>query len=354
MIKIKNKYGLINIISKFIKWFLGAVILIFGVVVYTPEYNGTTDIAGWKEFFYKEFKFEPTLMILLIIGGVVLAIIAQLIELVTKKIMLLHNDINEKQKCIDNLNSRLGIAISNSIKANSKNKISEVMDLFMSNYGNIISIQLYEYIEIKHKKSIKYEIKPTNYYLTRNGQVANLIHEQYTISDKLVKKYKKIKEQYDNGDEECMIKYIKNLTEQLNNKSNNKNRITEDSLNKYSLLTLATQHFLNDVGFKNENLEETFVSELNHVKRTGFLRGILYEKYFKFIHFGDSYKGKRIYITKCLPIENKKHMFVMIFSPEIIEMDGLGDYLDDLGEKFYKILSEKTQLVYNNIIESTM
>lgn len=358
MVKIKDMYSKINKFAMFIKWIVPIVATIFSAVVYTPEYNGKTvgkaEIPGWKELFNHTIKLEPSVLLIIIVISALIALIALIIELITKNMIFLYNEIDQKQKSIDDLNIRIGTVISNSIKTDSKNKILEVMDIFMSNYSSIISIQLYEYIENKDGKMLKYEIKPTNYYHTRNGHVANLIHEQYNISEKLIKKYKNVKANYDNGNEDCILQYIKDLTEQLNKKAKNKNRITEDSLNKYSLLTLATQYYLNGVGFKNENLDETFVEELNQVKRTGFLRGILHGKYCKFVHCGDSYKGKRIYITKCLPIENKNHMFVMIFNPEIIEKDGLGDYLDELGEQFYKLLSERTKIVYNDIIKSAI
>lgn len=339
--------GLIGLIS--------AMAVIFSVLVYTSEYNLPVEgekaftLQGIKPFLDFPINITCSLLLLLIVAIVSIIVILIIRIRVISKYIDDGEKIEEYKDSIDVLKEKLVSNITSTIQQDTKDKIVRVIETFLSNYSNIISIQLYECLESRNKTKIIYEIKPTPYQKTREGQVANLIHEKYSVSESLISRFEEVKDGYNKGNSKVMVGYIRDLTNQLAKKSKNKNRLTEDALNKYSLLTLSTQYFLNDVSFKIDSIDPVYVEELNKMKRTGFLRGILHGKYYKFLHHGDSYKGKRIYITKCLSIESRKHMFVIILTPEEISKDGLGDYLDEIGGKFYKLLSDETKLVYNEV-----
>lgn len=361
----------INKIAKTIKRVVSILAAVFGIVVYSTEYTGTESRIGWKDTLDKQIYFEHSILFVSVMIVLTIILISFLVQALTDYMIKLSNDtilkdneINklkeghfvelnkisqEKQKEVDRLNDRLSKHVDDTYKKDSKFKIFSVMDDFMSNYGEIIAIQLYECKHFKENGDNKYEINPTNYYRTRVGQVANLIHERYTISEKMVQNYIHVRDEYKKGNDTIILNYIKTLTEQLVKKTKYQ-RVTEEIFNKYLLLTLVLQDYLDDLGYKIDSIDENFVQKISEYKRSGFMKGVLYGKYFKFLNTGNSCKGKRIYITRCLPIESREHMFVIIFEPNIIERKKYGDYLDKIGEQFYNTLSQKTNLVYNDII----
>lgn len=319
--------------------------IIFGFFVYTVEYENKI-----KAFFNTKVPINLSILLwgLIFMGllwgisGIGIIVTNQLINLKQE------NDSYESKNLV--LQERLSKQINMSFRENSKDQIISVIDKLLSNYSEVISVQIYECNKSKHKNMNNYEIKPTLYYKTREGHVANLIHERYCISDTLIDRFKVAKERCDSGDDKFIVKYIEVLTKELQKKACNNKKITEDTLNKYSLLILAMQCYLGENSFKLNNINEAFIAKLNELKRTGFLRGLLHGKYYKFRKEGNSHKGQRIYITRCIDIESKKHMFVIIINPDGIR-EGLGNYLEEIGEKFYQLLLNNTNLIYNEVMD---
>lgn len=345
----------INRLTNFLLTVIGAVVIVFGIFVYSTEFSGEgKQNKGLDEGFFRQIRtYELSNLTSLIIIGIILCIILFVVKVTTSKILRLEEQAKNLVVYQESTSSKLTEIVDNITVEHGKNKILELMNTFMGNHSEIISIQLYEYHERKKGSKVEFEIKPTGIYQTRAGEVANLIHEIYCINDKQIAEYRKIIKDYENEKnkktETAILNYIKKLTQQLSKKAKNKDRNTVDSLNKYVLLTLTTQYFLDDVTFRNENLDTEFIKELNNQKRTGLFRGIIHNNYYKFIHTGESHKGKRVYVTRCLPIENKKHTFIIVFDPSISKKDGFGDYLNEIGDQFYNLLSDKTEVVYNDI-----
>lgn len=331
---------------KVINGLIGIIIFvstIFGVFVYSKEYN---DVV--KEILDRSFILEISYLTTIIIIGVLILVILCIFRGIYKQNLNYLTQIDNKNNKILRLKESQGSLTSSYIGNDSKEKILDVIDGMMSNNSDIIAIQMYECIECKHNRYITYEVKPTPYFKVQDGHQVNLIHEKYSIHQSLVKEYNDIKQKYDNGDNESIILYIKKLTDNLIENSKEHNlKITDQIVNELSLLMLTMQNYLGQLSFKFESLDEDFIKKIDDYKRTGFLKGILNDNYCKFIHSGNSYKGQRVYVTKCLPIENRNHMFVIVLNSEVIKREKLGDYLDDIGKKFYDFLSDKTKLVYN-------
>ncbi|MEB8670574.1 hypothetical protein P4G73_27195 [Bacillus cereus] len=85
-----------------------------------------------------------------------------------------------------------------------------------------------------------------------------------------------------------------------------------------------------------------------NIKRTGFLRSVLEDDFYKFNHEGNSAKVDRIYITKCVPIENELFMFVISVNGKIIPKTDWNNSLDKIGKKFYEILNYDLKVVKND------
>lgn len=353
----KNKLNNINNVSKTILWILGILfVLFFGIFVYTPEYNGTEgeqntySYKGLKIFLNTMINIPISRIMLILITILILFILAKIINVICEKFF----DLGNKLKMSENenliLKEKLDKHLDDNIEQDKKAEIIEKMKLLIINFPDIISIQIYECTKSKKNSMVEFEVKPTKYYYTKQNEVANLINERYHISESLINEYQKIKDFYNNGNYDELEKYIKKLIDRLNNKfRKNPNNITDSIINDYSLLTLALQLDFNEVSFTIDELDTEFEKKINNAKRNGFLRGIIENTFYKFVHNGDSNKGKRIYITRCLDIENIPHMFVIVLQPSFQKNNYFDEVSNEIGETFYNMLENDLNLVYNDI-----
>ncbi|MGE5630885.1 MAG: hypothetical protein ACM3TR_07285 [Caulobacteraceae bacterium] len=341
-------------IYRFILWFNGVfLVTAFGIFVSMPEYSGTGGTEhytglyrGFRLYLNKILTFQLSTIAAIALGLALISFVVWVLLYYSDRTEKLLNRITELESERLQLSAHITSLAYANTNRNEKDKIVDIMETFLSNYNDIISIQLYEYNEAKISRNIHYEIKPTPYYYTSSASVANLVHEKYIIPERLLIQYKKVREMYKEGHYDILEKYIKSLIEQLKKKEQTRH-ITEDAINKYVLLTLALQLDFDELSFKISELNPEFQDTLNRAKRTGFLRGIIESNYYKFCHLGDSMKGRRIYITKCFSLESKPHMFVIVLHPDVINREDYSDYIDYIGEKFYDILSKELNIVYN-------
>lgn len=356
--KQKNKYFYIDKISKIITWIIVTLIVIFfGIFVYTPEYNGTENnqnsmylYKGLKTYLNKIVNFELSILMISLIILILLLIITQIIQKICGDYLNLKDNIRTIEEENLHLKEKLKEDYSRYNEKDKKEEIIKKMNMLMSNFSDIISIQMYECIESKKKSLIEFEIRPTKYYYTKSNEVANLIHEKYSISECSINEYLKIKEAYNKGDYDLLEEYIKKLVTKLQNKFlKNPQKITEAIINDYCLLTLALQLDFDEVAFTIDGLNSDFQKRINKAKRNGFLRGVIEKNFYKFTHLGDSNKGNRVYITRCLDIESIPHMFVIILQSSFANNEYFDDIANEIGEAFYKMLENDLDLVYNNI-----
>ena len=355
----------------------GFIGVVFGVLVCSPEYNGTNNKPGLKDYLAKEINidFSLSLFLFILISTLILLAVIHLLKyifmniirkdeellsekkLLTDKISECNKKINETETTINNLNKEVEIRerklnnyIERLLVKDKRAQIIKVIEDFVANYDDIIAIQLYECKKEKASGYISYEIVQTPYSYTRSGKVANLINEKYRIREELLIEYNQAIYALKIGNSKALLEYIKKMNQKMQRYAKY-NRVTENIYNMFILLSLALQNYLGEVGFKIDNIDENFINNINQYKRSGIIKGLIHRNYYKFYHKHIGHKEERVYVTKCLPIENRSHLFVIILEPEKNKTKAYGDYLDHMGENFHKLLSTKTDLVYNDIKE---
>jgi hypothetical protein len=349
-----NKKNHLNNISKFLIWSIAVLLpIFFGIFVYTPEYNGSEKSTDPK-YLYKGIKTTLNFIMdirisrisIILIFLIILLIISIIVQNLLKEFHKLNSELENSNQEKLNLKSDLNKLFDNNIQKDKKEKIVENMKILRINYPDIISIQIYKCTQSRKKSMIEFEIKPTKYFYTKENEVANLIHERYRISESSINEYLKCKKLYSIGKYEEFESYMGKLKKRLNDKFiKHPYNVTEAVINDYTLLTLALQLDVGDYLFTIDSLDKDFQVRINKAKRNGFLRGIIENTFYKFTHIGDSNKGNRVYITRCLNIERIPHMFVIVLQPEFLKNENYDDIANEIGEAFYSMLENDLDLV---------
>lgn len=251
----------------------------------------------------------------------------------------------EKECC--QLKLRLTENISNRLTESKKEKINPLLENFAKNYKEVISIQIYEVVSTNNKNKITYRIMPTHLKYVKGNESVNDVKESYIIDERKLNEYRKIKKLYlEKGDEKSYTKYLNKITKRLKSKSDSE--ITDAIIFDYCCLTLSYQYFFGENNFEIKDIDKNFRERIDDTKRNGFLRGIIEKDFYKFTHSGRSRKNNRIYITKCLPIQNVPHIFAITMSQTVLTMNNYSEFINQVGEKFYEILKKDSDVVYND------
>jgi len=345
----------VNKLIRSIKLILRIIIalsVVFAVFVYTPEYNGDQSHTGIKEFLNYKWTINfpvsriMTLLIVLITVYGILFLVTRYLEEINR---LKHYNIQSQKE-----NQQLAIKLSqinSKLFSHTNNDILKAMETFAINNIDVISVQLYQYKIIKIKAYIRYEVIPTNMYYARNGSYTNQIFEQYDVPERLLKQYDRAKKEYFKGNYTALEKLISKLTNELKKLDLDSSVLIKESDSiKYAVLILSLQLNFGQDNLTFEELSTRIQLRLASIKRTGFLRSIIEDTFYKFQHEGDSGKGKRIYFTKCFPIENIPHLFVITLNPNVSKNKDSNQVINNIGKKFYDILSKDLKVVYNDYI----
>lgn len=146
--------------------------------------------------------------------------------------------------------------------------------------------------------------------------------------------------------EEC-AQYIADLTNSINKKENGD--ITDSVLFDYCCLCLSIQYMVGQDHIEIRSIKNDYQERIRNKKRDGFLKGIIEKEYFKFRNQRNKNKD-RFYITKCIEFEkcSVPYIFVITIGQEVTQENDYTSYLDSIGEKFYDVLTNKLNLVYNS------
>ena len=349
----KNKFlNSFRIFARIFTWIFGTLAPIhFGYYVYAREYlsesAGTLSYAfgGYKRFLDQTINFSWLGIFITI--SLVLSIIFKILKEACDYLIDLDEKVVRYEAEIDSLKSRINTQINENIVNDDKEKIVEIMEKYCLNNPEVIGIQLYQCRETKAgKRQICYEFLATEYSYTSNNDMINSIHEKYLVNKESISQYLKIKGKYLKGNTEALNNYIKMLTDRLKHKETKE--ITNAMINDYCFLVLAFQLMLGDVQFEIEDLSRDFQDKINSKKRTGLLRGVIEQDYYKFIHTGRSDKNNRVYLTNCIDIRNTPHIVVITFKPDVVKRAKYAEVIDNIGETFCNILERDSKIVYNN------
>ncbi len=340
---------------------------IFFAFVYTPEYNGYEDTQNTKivasiasssiktnqkgilntpkdtpkngkEWAYQKIYISRIfLVILIIVNFVVYAFFYKTFRKREKHLV-------EKIKHSNNREILLLPPIYKVVGSVDEDKalsLQNIIEQFVAYNADIISVQLYECSNTLIGDKLSIEVKPTSFHFTSNGNVVDIVHEKYLISQTLLNKYIEARNSYLVGEYELLSNLISSLTKQLSSyKKDSKKSVPEEIINKYSILTLAVQLDCDEIPTKLDGIDFNVQQDIKMAKRTGFLRGFIERDLYKFQHDGNSNKGKRYYITKCVEIGKLPHMFVIVLNPNISKKVNFNEYMDDVGNKFSAKLVE--------------
>jgi hypothetical protein len=316
-------------ISSFLIWSIPIIAGIFAVFVYTPEYAREN---GWKAFFDNNISLS-VLMFLLIIGAIL-----YIMAWISKKLIVQLTSNTEHNT----------VQVENVKGSKEMEKVPNVLDKFANANKEVVSIQLYKHSEVDLHNTIKYEVKPTDLWFVKTGYSTNLVHESYTIKKTYLRKFIKIKRAYLSGSYNEIEEYIAETSKYFKKfEGNLPNKPKEDDIAKFALLILAFQLNFGSILLKIESIDEEVFDYFISIKRTGFLRSLLEDDFYKFQHEGNSVKADRIYITKCLPINNEQYMFVITANGNNIDKADWNQSLDKVGNKFYDVLSNELKIVKN-------
>ncbi|EJR29760.1 MULTISPECIES: hypothetical protein [Bacillus cereus group] len=328
-----NFINVLNRIARFLLWIIPISAVIFGVFAYTPEYTGINGVEGLKSTLDKKISIS---VLMILIGTFTLLFINSLF---IKK--LFDKTIVSEEKVIQ---------IEPVKNDEQKSKIAEGIKKFCESNTPVVSVQLYKYFKTDLHPNIKYEVKPTDLWYVKKDNSTNLINESYIIKKSYLKKFNKAKSDYFAGDYKALENYIADVSKYFNKFENNlpKLKPKEDDIAKFALLILAIQLNFGGTLIKLESMDDRVFDYFLNIKRTGFLRSVLEDDFYKFNHEGNSAKVDRIYITKCVPIENELFMFVISVNGKIIPKTDWNNSLDKIGKKFYEILNYDLKVVKND------
>ena len=320
------------------------ILAFMGLFVYTPEFlNGTKQYLD-RSFYIAHSNFFIYLIILFSI-----ILIAIGFKRIAKYILDLERQNCENVKNVDDLKFKLSKSIEDKIVNNETENIVKILERFVINNPELISVQIYEYVEMNQNHIAKFTIKPTNLKFEREGQYVNDIQECYSIDNRKLKEYYKVKNNYlTNGNTEMYAKYMKKLSKRLNEKE--QNDITDTVIFDYCCLILSYQYYFEENPFTVNDISEQYKNKINDTKRNGFLRGLIVNDFYKFTHEGRSSKNSRIYITKCLSIDNVPHIVVITLNPSVIGRTDYSDFINQIGDKFYKVLTKDSNMIYNEYV----
>ncbi|MDR5588534.1 hypothetical protein [Clostridium aquiflavi] len=101
-----------------------------------------------------------------------------------------------------------------------------------------------------------------------------------------------------------------------------------------------------------KSIKSDYQERIRNKKRDGFLKGIIEKEFFKFRNQRNKNKD-RFYITRCIEFEKGRipYIFVIAIGQEVTHENDYTKYLDNIGEKFYDVLTNELNLVYNDIKE---
>lgn len=320
-----------------INWVVGCLIpLSFGIYAYTPEYE-------WiKKYINK--KFEISIILAFLIFIIIVLIGTTIIIKILENAIKLECDKNDlKQELFQLKNS-----IDKNINISDAMNVNEALKGFVSNTEHVIAAQIYKCDEKISGKTIIYTIDGVDYKYVRFGEAVNDIRETYKVNKKYLDEYRELKKSYmDNPTNEMKnkwVKYSSKLTKEINEYSGKK--ITDNMISKYCYLVLSIQNIIGSEPVVIENIDQELQEKIAKAKRSGFLRGIIEQDLYKFKNNRNG-KKNRIYITKYLYIENYPHIFVITLDETVNNRKDFSKYLDKVGEKFYDILTNELNIVYN-------
>lgn len=337
----------IKTVTKVINWIIGVLCaFFFAFYFYTPEYNN-----GTKEWLDESFEISHIFFILLC-GSIVF-----IISIITNKFANSIEKLNDEKESLKKESLEYKYKLSQIVDSSIKNRdkysidtVNEALRDFVEGNDYVISAQIYKCKKSIRNRKITYSICDCEYKYVRDGERVNDVREIYTFDKRKLDKYRKLKENYafnhDKYKEEC-AEYIADLTKRINRKENGD--VTDSVLFDYCCLCLSIQYMFGQNHTEIKSIKKEYQEKIRSERRDGFLKGIIEKDYFKFRNQRNANKD-RFYITKCIEFEKYSvpYIFVIAIGQEVTQESDYTSYLDDIGEKFYDVLTNKLNLVYNN------
>lgn len=344
--------------------FIMTIIGFFGVFVYTAEYNGENNgdivsflptiadsnlkLVGFKKFSYTGFQIRISTLLLIFISFYTVALVIYIMKHRKNKICERDSEIIELRKTIECLTEDNNKG--RNIEVKKSDRISDVIKKFIETNSEIETIQMYKYKHKLEKDKIIYDITPfDNWYGNIVGD-ANIVNTTYRINRSVINEYNSIKSISITGDKNKFLDRIKKLADEItkNWTSSGRNSVTDRIVENYSLLQIALNLYSSEQIIKYKGLNNEILTYIEREKRTGILCGLITQDYHVFSHEDLGSKRNRIYISKCVSINNYDCIFVIIFNKSITNKSSDIKLVKRFGEFFYNILANDLKIVYND------
>lgn len=192
-----------------------------------------------------------------------------------------------------------------------------------------------------------YSVKNLDYnQLLRIFNLCNQINSiEYTDYDTLDSK-NKIKTQLEDNLYECIEEFVTDKITKLKNKED----LDEEDSVIHSLVRICLEILYQQNGdpLKIIILDEDKDRNINNIKRTGILNGIVKQDEHIFKNEGESNKKGRIYITRTFKFNNKNYIMMLSVLQNVVEYENWEKVIKKLSYELLATLNNDFNIHYNN------
>lgn len=321
---------------------LTAFIGLLGIFFYTPEYQSIKDIFDYK------------ISISILFSSIIIIAIFWCIFFFIRNVCTLIDNLGKTPIPEESSSLPKTINVENSIiysEIQDKALLDAIEDFVKSN-ATVIGVQLYNYTETftNDGKQILYDVLPTMKMYIKDSYSINLIKERYTVTKLDLDKYVHARKDYYEGNYQTIEKFISEMVKyfmKFNGNLSSKNANERDIV-KFCLLILANQLYMGPNLTMLNDIDKNVFNYFTNSKRTGFLRAIIHDDYYKFEYESKGEKNNRNYIVRPVYINNKAHLFVITVNLNIAEKSTINSTLDSIAQKFYDILEKELKVIKND------
>lgn len=282
----------------------------------------TSNPEGFYAKFLKDYFEQPIPVIFVLFTILIIITINEFFKASLKEeIIKLKGDIKQYRELTKDKSLDILINLKDMQKLHKKEKLRELIKSYACRNPYVLAVQIYGF-NLKHTaKCTEYRVNYLDGYVRDDEEVNAITQSYYKVNRKIFKSFANTYMDYI-GNPEKHSEKLKNFVESQLLRLDAKKivDITEEDCVIYALVIYLIQILQEN---EDEIISTSFtdlkkVDILNNKKRTGMLRGIINNDFYKFSYSGeDDNKKNRIYVTFCKPINNSDYLFLITFSPEI-------------------------------------
>lgn len=285
------------------------------------DYFINADTSDAEGFFQKCIKpilnYQLPVITIVTIFIIIMAINEALKVSLKEEISSLKEEIKEYREITKDKSLDLLINLKDMQRIHKQDKLREFIKNYTKSNPYVVAVQIYQF---NYKHTILNTVYKVNYvdgYVRDDEEVNAISQIFYRVSRTVTKQFYNAYKEYIDNNYTKLNKFVTSQLKKLNSKKIED--ISDEDCIVYSLVIYSIQ-LLSENGEEiistiyDPNKEEL----LNNKKRTGILRGIIHNDFYKFNYTGnDDIKKDRLYVTFCKEINYVDYLFLITFSPEI-------------------------------------